>query len=122
MTGPWSTAPRWKPSSPKPPNASACSTWTPATPEQANWAARHGLAASPYDERLYRVLMRAAHAAGNPAGVETLWQELLAVLGTDLDLVDEDLHPDTVALYTSLRGSRRPRPAQQGRHSTIPQN
>src|SRR4029453_12363583 len=73
-------------------------------PEQANWAARRGLAPSPYDERLYRGLMRAAHAAGNPAGVETLWQELLAVLDTDLDLVDEDLHPDTVALYTSLRG------------------
>jgi DNA-binding SARP family transcriptional activator len=91
-------------------------------PEQANWAARRGLAASPYDERLYRVLMRAAHAAGNPAGVEALWQELLAVLDTDLDLVDEDLHPDTIALYTSLRGSRRPRPAQPGRHSTIPQN
>jgi DNA-binding SARP family transcriptional activator len=91
-------------------------------PEQANWAARRGLAASPYDERLYRVLMRSAHAAGNPAGVEALWQELLAVLGTDLDLVDEDLHPDTIALYTSLRGSRRPRPAQPGRHSAIPQN
>jgi DNA-binding SARP family transcriptional activator len=91
-------------------------------PEQANWAARRGLAASPYDERLYRVLMRAAHAAGNPAGVEALWQELLAVLGTDLDLVDEDLHPDTVALYTSLRGSRRPRPAHQGRHPAIPQD
>jgi DNA-binding SARP family transcriptional activator len=91
-------------------------------PEQANWAARRGLAASPYDERLYRVLMRAAHAAGNPAGVETLWQELLTVLGTDLDLVDEDLHPNTVALYTSLRGPRRPRPAQPGRHFTIPQN
>jgi DNA-binding SARP family transcriptional activator len=91
-------------------------------PEQANRAARRGLAASPYDERLYRVLMRAAHAAGNPAGVETLWQELLAVLGTDLDLVDEDVHPDTVALYTSLRGSRRPRPVQPGRHPAIPQN
>jgi DNA-binding SARP family transcriptional activator len=91
-------------------------------PEQANWAARRGLAASPYDERLYRVLMRAAHAAGNPAGVEAFWQELLAVLDTDLDLVDEDLHPNTVALYTSLRGSRRPRPAQQGRHPAIPQN
>jgi DNA-binding SARP family transcriptional activator len=91
-------------------------------PEQANWAARRGLAASPYDERLYRVLMRAAHAAGNPAGVEALWQELLAVLDTDLDLVDEDLHPDTVALYTSLRGSRRPRPVQPGRHPAIPQN
>jgi DNA-binding SARP family transcriptional activator len=84
-------------------------------PEQANWAARRGLAASPYDERLYRVLMRAAHAAGNPAGVEAAWQELLSVLGADLELIDEDLHPDTVALYTALRPSGRTRPAPQRR-------
>jgi DNA-binding SARP family transcriptional activator len=93
-------------------------------PEQANWAARRGLAASPYDERLYRVLMRSAHAAGNPAGVEAVWQELLAVLGADLELVDEDLHPETVACYSALRGSRRPRPAAQQppRRSPIPLN
>jgi Bacterial transcriptional activator domain len=42
---------------------------------QANWAARRGLLASPYDERLYRVLMRAADAAGNPAGVDAIWKE-----------------------------------------------
>jgi hypothetical protein len=34
MSGRWSTAPRWKPSSPKPLNAWACSTWTPATPSR----------------------------------------------------------------------------------------
>jgi DNA-binding SARP family transcriptional activator len=83
-------------------------------PEQANWAARRGLAASPYDERLYRLLMRSAHAAGNPAGVEAIWQELLAVLGADLELVDEDLHPETVALYTTLRPSGRTRAGQAG--------
>ncbi|HZD72437.1 MAG TPA: bacterial transcriptional activator domain-containing protein, partial [Actinomycetota bacterium] len=84
-------------------------------PEQANWAARRGLAASPYDERLYRVLMRAAHAAANPAGVEAVWQELLTVLGTDPDLIDQDVHPDTVALYTALRrpSRTRPQPHQQ---------
>ena len=42
---------------------------------QANWATRRGLLASPYDERLYRVLMRAADAAGNPAGVDAIWKE-----------------------------------------------
>jgi DNA-binding SARP family transcriptional activator len=83
-------------------------------PEQANWAARRGLSASPYDERLYRVLMRAAHAAGNSAGVETVWKELLAVLGADIDLVDEDLHPETVALYSTLRPSGRARTGQPG--------
>ncbi len=93
-------------------------------PEQANWAARRGLAASPYDERLYRVLMRAAHAAGNPAGVETVWQELLTVLGADPDLIDEDIHPETVALYTALRRPSRTSLATppSGRHSRVPLN
>jgi len=92
-------------------------------PEQANWAARRGLAASPYDERLYRVLMRAAHAAGNPAGVDAVWNELLSVLDADLELIDDELHPETVALYTTLRprGRRRPTGPQQPR-SSIPQN
>lgn len=35
-------------------------------PEQANWVAWRGLATSPYDERLYRLLMRAADAATEP--------------------------------------------------------
>ena len=81
-------------------------------PEQARWAARRGLSASPYDERLYRILMRAADAAGNTAGVEAVWQELLAVLGVDLELVDQDLHPETVALYASLRPAGRVRAGQ----------
>jgi DNA-binding SARP family transcriptional activator len=89
----------------------------------ANWAARRGLLASPYDERLYRVLMRAAHAAGNPAGVDAVWNELLSVLDADLELIDDELHPETVALYTTLRprGRRRPTGPQQPR-SSIPQN
>jgi DNA-binding SARP family transcriptional activator len=94
-------------------------------PEQANWTARRGLAASPYDERLYRVLMRSAHAAGNPAGVEAVWQELLTVLGADLELVNEDLHPETVALYATLRPSGRTRagqPAPRARRTTVSPN
>jgi hypothetical protein len=59
--------------------------------------------------------MRSAQRADRHAGHPRQRQH-------DLDLVDEDLHPDTVALYTSLRGSRRPQPAQQGRHSAIPQS
>jgi two-component SAPR family response regulator len=92
-------------------------------PEQANWAARRGLAASPFDERLYRVLMLAAHAAGSPSGVDSVWQELLKVLDADLDLVDEDLHPETVNLYTRLRGSRRLRsPWPRPRRLPVPLN
>jgi DNA-binding SARP family transcriptional activator len=79
------------------------------THRQANWAARRGLLASPYDERLYRVLMRSADAAGNPAGVDAVWQELLSVLDADLELVDDELHPETIALYAELRPRGRPR-------------
>jgi DNA-binding SARP family transcriptional activator len=90
---------------------------------QANWAARRGLLASPYDERLYRVLMRAADAAGNPAGVDAVWKELLSVLDADLDLVDDELHPETIALYAALRPRGRPRPGTpQGARSRTPQN
>jgi DNA-binding SARP family transcriptional activator len=90
---------------------------------QANWAARRGLLASPYDERLYRVLMRAADAAGNPAGVDAVWKELLSVLDADLELVDDELHPDTIALYAALRprGRARPEPPP-GATSGIPKS
>jgi len=74
-------------------------------------AARAGLLASPYDERLYRLLLRAADLEGNPAGVERVMAELVQVVGGvptgrhprpigtgDLRVV----HPDTAALYRSL--------------------
>jgi DNA-binding SARP family transcriptional activator len=90
---------------------------------QANWAARRGLLASPYDERLYRVLMRAADAAGNPAGVDAVWRELLSVLDADLELVDDELHPETIALYAALRPRGRPKPAApRGAASGTPQD
>ena len=70
-----------------------------------------GLLASPYDERLYRVLLRAADLEGNPAGVERVMAELLQVVGgasagrsprpvgaSDLRAV----HPETATLYRSL--------------------
>jgi DNA-binding SARP family transcriptional activator len=89
----------------------------------ANWAARRGLLASPYDERLYRLLMRAADAAGNPAGVDAVWTELLSVLDADLELVDDELHPETIALYAALRPRGRRRPTDpQGARSRTPQN
>jgi DNA-binding SARP family transcriptional activator len=79
----------------------------PADPGLATWAARRGLLASPYDERLYRDLMRAAHAQGNPAGVEAAMEELLRVLeAEDLEPYDA-LHEETSALYERLRRPRR---------------
>jgi DNA-binding SARP family transcriptional activator len=89
-------------------------------------AARAGLLASPYDERLYRILLRAADLEGNPAGVERVMAELLQVVdgagagrgprqsgAFDLRVV----HPETATLYRSLsrwgaEGSR----AVVGRH------
>jgi hypothetical protein len=89
-------------------------------------AARRGLLASPFDERLYRLLLRAADRQGNPAGVESAMVELLRLVvgetetwaagGCLAPLAASYLHPDTAALYRAL--SRRPqarRPAAAGR-------
>ncbi len=84
---------------------------------EAAWAARRGLRASPYDERLYRVLLRAADAQGNPAGVEsTMWELVRLVSGEEVVRASAPtgtarralaaVHPDTVALYRSLARHR----------------
>jgi DNA-binding SARP family transcriptional activator len=76
-------------------------------PSLAAAAARRGLAASPYDERLYRRLLLCADREGNPAGVERVMSELLAHLG-GLGLGPQGafdlaaVHPKTAALYSSL--------------------
>ncbi|MGH9018087.1 MAG: AfsR/SARP family transcriptional regulator, partial [Acidimicrobiales bacterium] len=74
-------------------------------PAEAEWAARKGLQVSPYDERLYRVLLRAADVAGNPAGVESVMSELVRLVAEDIEPYDA-VHPETLALYRTL--SRRP--------------
>lgn len=71
----------------------------------AEWAARQGLLVCPYDERLYRMLLRAADAAGNPGGVEAVMAELVRVVADEIEPI-ESVHPSTLALYRSL--SRRP--------------
>ena len=71
----------------------------------AEWAARQGLQVSAYDERLYRVLLRAADTAGNPAGVESVMAELVHLVADDVEPYDA-VHPETLDLYRSL--SRRP--------------
>jgi LysM domain len=75
----------------------------------AEWAARQGLLVSPYDERLFRLRMRAADLAGNPAGVEAVMGELLQLVGDEVEPFDS-VHPETYELYRTL--SRRNIPAR----------
>jgi len=67
----------------------------------ANWAARRGLLVSPYDERLYRMLFRAADVGGNPAGVESAMAELIRLVAEDVEPYDA-IHPETLTLYRAL--------------------
>jgi hypothetical protein len=76
-------------------------------PAGAEWSARQGLLVSAYDERLYRLLLRAADAAGNPAGVESVMAELVRLVAEDVEPYDA-VHPETLDLYRVL--SRRPAP------------
>jgi hypothetical protein len=75
---------------------------------EAAAAARRGLKASPYDERLYRVLLRCADADGHPAGVESVMAELVSsVDGIRPDVSERGLdlrgvHPKTASLYRAL--------------------
>jgi len=74
-------------------------------PRGAEWAARQGLLVSPYDERLYRTLMRAADLSGNPAGVESAMSELVRLVADDIEPLDS-VHPSTMDLYRSLTRGR----------------
>jgi DNA-binding SARP family transcriptional activator len=68
---------------------------------KAEWAARQGLRVSPYDERLYRVLLHASDVAGNPAGVESVMSELVHLVADAVEPFDA-VHPETLALYRRL--------------------
>ena len=69
----------------------------------AAWAARHGIAGAPWDERLYRLLMRAADASGNRGAVESALRWLAQLLAWDRAPLDA-VHPATAALYRELTG------------------
>jgi DNA-binding SARP family transcriptional activator len=76
-------------------------------PELAHWAALQGLLVSPWDERLYRLLMRAADGLGNRGGID----EALRNLARALELEGDPLlgiHPETSSLYRSLISGDRP--------------
>lgn len=77
----------------------------------AEWAARQGLKVCPYEERLYRLLMRSAFAAGSLPAVRRVYDELTGLLADPDDGVEPEdtIHPDTVALLERLTGPSRER-------------
>jgi len=75
-------------------------------PNGATAAAHCGLRASPWDEPLHRLLMLAADATGNRAGVEATLRHLALVLEVEGDPL-RHVHPETAELYSRLLG--RPR-------------
>jgi hypothetical protein len=82
-------------------------------PRSAADAARRGLLASAYDERLFRRLLLCADAEGHPAGVERVMAELVGLLsggvGPDRPVAFDlaVVHPETASVYERLSRRRR---------------
>jgi DNA-binding SARP family transcriptional activator len=97
--------------------------------EEAEWAIRRGLRVSPYDERLYRALLRAKEVMGNRVGLRAALEELLRVAadgdplcrsagpGTISDAGRSFLHPQTMTLFREL--ARGELPAARGDPSRL---
>jgi DNA-binding SARP family transcriptional activator len=75
------------------------------SPRGAARAARAGLNAEVSAEQLWRLLIRAEHAAGNPSGVAEAWRHCLDAI-EDIAPGGEP-HPDTEALYRRLSVTHR---------------
>jgi DNA-binding SARP family transcriptional activator len=77
--------------------------------EEAAWMIRRGLRVNPYDERLYRGLLRAMEATGNRLGLRAVMAELLQLAAEgEGEGAEAALHPQTVALYRELARSSTP--------------
>jgi DNA-binding SARP family transcriptional activator len=72
-------------------------------PDVASDLARAALRCAPFDERLHRLAMRAAHRAGSRSGVEEAMDHLRLLLVADGE-TDAAPHPETCALYLELTG------------------
>lgn len=72
----------------------------------AERAARSGLLAAPGEERLYRLLMRAAAASGSRPMVERIWRELRDVLADPDHGIEPEgtMSDETIALFGELTG------------------
>jgi DNA-binding SARP family transcriptional activator len=77
----------------------------------AEWVIHQALRACPYDERLYRALLRAVAAQGNRAALPTAMSRLLILAGEEAGPLHgisreraspDALHPQTAALYRCL--------------------
>jgi DNA-binding SARP family transcriptional activator len=82
-------------------------------PNDAEWVVRRALLACPYDERLYRMLLRATEAQGARARLHSTMAQLVKLAGEAEELVSPSasglrtdrscaLHPDTRSLYQQL--------------------
>ena len=88
--------------------------------EEAEWMIRRALQISPYDERLYRALLRSAEIMGNRVGLRAAMAELLCVAGEGRFSGSEpsenavpwyarsSIHPKTVALFRELAYGKDP--------------
>jgi len=75
-------------------------------PLAARDAAAAGLAACPYDERLYRIGLRSARSRGARGEARALMRQLRQVLDEDLDPGDE-IEAETLSLYDEISRDRR---------------
>ena len=75
-------------------------------PTLAFRAARTGLRASPYEERLFRLAMQAADAEGSTGKLRALMNELQRVLDVHV-APDDRMQRETVALYEELTSATR---------------
>ena len=71
--------------------------------DAAYTAARAGLAASRYEERLHRLAIRAAHEQGATGKVRAQQREMRTVLDDDIE-PDDHLQAETDALYDEVAG------------------
>jgi DNA-binding SARP family transcriptional activator len=73
-------------------------------PQEAMAAARTALNAVPYDERLWRIVLRATHSLGNGAGVDAVMDEIKKVMETE-DL--NGLSSQTIDLFMALKKAQK---------------